>query len=130
MRGCNNFCTYCIVPYTRGPQVEKDPGLIDEEIAAIREEMRQKGRSALERLFVETGITAPPENIHLLQGETSTVIDTAIDELEADVLVMGTLARAGVPGLLIGNKAEKILSQISCTVMAVKPDGFLSPVKL
>ncbi|HKJ64403.1 MAG TPA: universal stress protein [Desulfopila sp.] len=102
----------------------------DAEIAAIKEEMRQNSCFSLERLFAETAIAAPPENIHLLQGETSTVINTAIKNLKADVLVMGTVARAGVPGLLIGNKAEKILSGITCTVMAVKPDGFESPVKL
>ncbi len=102
----------------------------DKEITVIKEEMRRKSRSSLERLFAETAITVAPENIHLLQGETSAVINTAIKDLEADVLVMGTVARAGVPGLLIGNKAEKILSRITCTVMAVKPDGFVSPVKI
>ncbi len=102
----------------------------DEQIASIKEEIRQKSRSSLKRLFAETAISVPPENIHLLQGETTTVINTAIKDLKADMLVMGTLARAGVPGLLIGNKAEKILSQITCSVLAVKPDGFLSPVKL
>ena len=41
---------------------------------------------------------------------------------------MGTVARSGVPGLLIGNKAEKVLSGIDCTVLAVKPSGYVSPV--
>ncbi len=36
-KGCDYRCTYCIVPYTRGPQSEKDPGVILDEIRTIVE---------------------------------------------------------------------------------------------
>jgi nucleotide-binding universal stress UspA family protein len=43
---------------------------------------------------------------------------------------MGTVARTGIPGLIIGNTAEAILDQITCSVLAAKPPGFVTPVTL
>ncbi len=47
-----------------------------------------------------------------------------------DLLVMGTVCRTGVAGFFIGNTAETVLAQVDCSVLSVKPEGFLSPVTL
>ena len=43
---------------------------------------------------------------------------------------MGTMARAGLEGYLIGNTAETVLQRVLCFVLTVQPDGFVSPVVL
>lgn len=35
MYGCDNFCSYCIVPFVRGPQVSREPRFIMREVEAL-----------------------------------------------------------------------------------------------
>jgi len=43
-------------------------------------------------------------------------------------VVMGTVARVGIPGFIIGNTAESILYRLNQSVFAIKPQGYVSPV--
>jgi len=43
---------------------------------------------------------------------------------------MGTVCRTGLSGFIIGNTAEKVLSEVNCSVLTVKPEGFVTPVTL
>jgi len=67
---------------------------------------------------------------HLRRGLAGEEIPKLISDLRSDLVVMGTVARTGVSGLVIGNTAEEILDRVSCSVLAVKPDGFVSSVTL
>jgi nucleotide-binding universal stress UspA family protein len=68
--------------------------------------------------------------IHLVKGRARKEIPALAREIDCDLVVMGTVARTGIPGFIMGNSAEAILSQIDCSVLAIKPPGFTSPVSL
>lgn len=46
-----------------------------------------------------------------------------------NLLIMGTVARTGISGLVMGNTAEQILDDVGCSMIAVKPPGFRSPLE-
>lgn len=65
----------------------------------------------------------------LPKGEAAKVIPPIVALHQVDLLVMGTLGRDGLPGMIIGNTSESILEQVNCSVLALKPSHFVSPVK-
>ena len=76
------------------------------------------------------GTDADAENIHLVKGEPADVISELTWKDAVDLVVMGTVARSGMAGIVTGNSAEQILNRIQCSVLALKPSGFVSPVRL
>lgn len=65
---------------------------------------------------------------HLRKGDPAAVITEIAEELKVEVIVMSTIGRTGIAGLFIGNTAETVLSRVRCSVLAIKPKGFVSPV--
>ena len=57
------------------------------------------------------------------------VIAEFIQKNDIDLLVMGTVARSGLSGIIVGNTAEKILNHVDCSVLTLKPGGWKSPIK-
>lgn len=68
--------------------------------------------------------------VHLLKGEPERLIPELAKDKQIELIVMGTVCRTGVDGFLIGNTAERVLQQVDCSVLTVKPEEFVTPVKL
>jgi nucleotide-binding universal stress UspA family protein len=58
------------------------------------------------------------------------VISRFVESNGIDVVVMGTVARTGVAGLVMGNTAERVFQRLRGSVFAVKPPGFQTSVVL
>ncbi len=109
----------------------------EEKIIAYIEEVRQQHKQNLNVLMDEI-ISRLGKNTleylkprtHLLKGSPRKEIPAFADEIKADLVVMGTVARTGISGFFMGNTAETILNRLSCSVLAIKPPGFVTPVTL
>jgi universal stress protein E len=43
-------------------------------------------------------------------------------------VVIGTVGRTGLSAALVGNTAEHVIDSLDCDVLALKPDGYVSPL--
>ena len=82
---------------------------------------------ALNELAADNGF--PDEHVHLFEGNVVRALPAAADELNADIVVMGAIARSALQRALIGHTAEQTLDRFSCDVVIVKPEDFKSPVE-
>ena len=71
-----------------------------------------------------------PARVHFTTRAPDFAIWHCIEDHDIELLVMGTIGRSGIRGFITGNTAERILPLVPCSILAVKPIGFQSPVTL
>jgi nucleotide-binding universal stress UspA family protein len=100
------------------------------EFDQLRDEARTDHANALSAVLADGRYADAPWQVHLEHGPADDVIPRMVRRYDIDLLVMGTIARSGIDGVVIGNTAERILDQVRCSVLAVKPEGFVSPIRV
>jgi len=70
----------------------------------------------------------PFANTHVEEGLPETVIEQTALKIDAELVILGTVGRTGISAALIGNTAEHVIDQLNCDVLALKPDGYISPL--
>ena len=111
--------------------------LPEARVDAYVHQVRERREAAMARLLEalnerpgERVLDCIEYTVHLVKGSPRKIIPAISRQVRADMVVMGTVARTGVPGFITGNTAEMILAQIESSVLAIKPRGFLTPVTL
>lgn len=66
---------------------------------------------------------APEPIVCFSEGSPDPAILDYVAEFGNDLLIIGTVGRTKVHGLLIGNTADHVLHGINCSVLAIKPDN-------
>lgn len=98
-----------------------------EEVRAAVDVARRQHLRELQRVLDQSSIGDSYE-VHHMRGNPADSVPLQVEQLDLDILVMGTVGRTGIPGFFIGNTAENIVQKIRCTLVAMKPPGFVSPV--
>jgi universal stress protein E len=62
------------------------------------------------------------EQLHIEEGPADVLIPYVAGKLGAVVTVIGTVARTGLSGVLMGNTAEVVLDTLESDVLVLKPD--------
>lgn len=111
-----------------------DAGDVPENAVAVIPEgssLRQEINTVAKHRFDEfvASLNAPSMvHPHLSWGTPWQEISRLASELTVDLITMGTVGRSGLPGLFMGNTAEKVLSHCDCSILTFKPAGFQSPI--
>lgn len=114
-----HFHTYPIYPYgdvvmALDPATDFIESLLDiqkEKLDHLADRLRASHRSLVIKATV-------------IEDPISHAIGNHIKKSEADLVVLGTRGRTGLKSIFLGTKAEKIIRLTSCSILAVKPEGF------
>ena len=82
-------------------------------------------RAAMARLLANHMV--PPQNVHSFEGVTHECLRQAVDDYDADFVVMGAVSRHGIDRWVVGSTAARLLDRVSCDLVIIKPDRLIVP---
>jgi universal stress protein E len=87
---------------------------------------RAHARTRLEKALGKVHVAR--DRRHLLSAHPLNAIPPLARKIRSDIVVMGAISRSGLKRLLIGNTAERIIDDLPCDVLVVKPRDFVTRV--
>jgi universal stress protein E len=94
----------------------------------IEKQMHESHQKRFREMTSFHGLAEDKE--HLVSGLTHEELPKIAEKLDADVVVMGAVARIRWKRLFIGSTAERAMDQLPCDMLIVKPDWFSTPVEM
>jgi universal stress protein E len=100
------------------------------KMSQLADQTRERHQKGFNELIGNYPLQDLNHRLHFLKGDPAASITSLAAEHAIDLIIMGTVCRTGVAGFFIGNTAENVLQLVDCSVLTVKPQGFVSPVRL
>jgi universal stress protein E len=114
---------HAVHAYSRIPIADLPPhGLTVELLEKIGQSADQAANGQFSRLLSSTTITRSRR--HLVSAHPINAIPDTARKTRSSIVVMGAVSRRGLKGLVIGNTAERLLDDLDCDVLVVKPATF------
>ncbi|MFT7218705.1 MAG: universal stress protein E [Candidatus Azotimanducaceae bacterium] len=85
--------------------------------------MKERTREVTEFLGESSVANVSVAKVHVEEGTPAAAVNNVANRIGAGVVVIGTVARKGISGVIIGNTAQSVLESSKCDVLVVKlPD--------
>jgi universal stress protein E len=94
----------------------------------LRQLIEAEANQLLNEFLATTDLTGVTLTTELAWGAAAQETVRVAGERHADLVVLGTVGRRGLQGLLLGNTAESVLTHSECDVLTVKPADFVCPI--
>lgn len=105
-------CAYPLVEPWAGPST------IGIDFVQIKKDVEAEIKKRVEQMTRETGVTF--KYLHIEEGKAGMVIRDLVEKSNTELLVLGTVGRTGVKGLIMGNTSEMILHHTNCDVVVLR----------
>jgi len=96
-----------------------DVGWANIDFDSIKVETSNAHKNKMETLLKEHDLFINP--YHVIEGRADLAIPNIAKEIDAQLLILGTVGRTCLSGAFIGNTAEHILANMSCDILTLKP---------
>lgn len=90
--------------------------------------LRRATEEAMRQTLLPFRAGIPESATVIARGLPGDVIPRLARQRSADLVVLGTVARKSLQGLVTGNTTEVVLRRSRCAVLTLKPEGFRSPL--
>lgn len=101
----------------------------DAEVARRKEEIAQRARDHIRAILAATPEVARTAKLLIGCDAPSRLIREAVRREDPDLAVLGTISRGGLAGVLVGNTAEKLINELECSLLTVKPVDFVCSLR-
>jgi universal stress protein E len=97
-----------------------DMGAVNVDYHSISADICKANTSKMQRLLSEHDLTDNPWQV--LEGDADIAIPQMAEEIDTQLVILGTVGRTGLSAAFIGNTAERILANLNCEILALQPD--------
>jgi nucleotide-binding universal stress UspA family protein len=97
-------------------------------VEPLRRDIQAGAQKRLEAIAESLALDGVKRHLHVVWGTSWQEVGRLAQQLNIDLIALGTVGRSGIKGVFLGNTAERILTTCDCSILAVKPDDFVSPI--
>ncbi len=97
----------------------------------VKEDVRGAWLSELERplLALARRHNIPESSMQMIEGDAAELLPPVARNRAAQIVALGAVSRSLIGRALTGHTAERVLDELECDVLIVKPPGFQTPVR-